>query len=71
MEQKIKEITEKLTNGTLTKDEADKILLGLLNVINRRKLLLAYSSSKENIHAVRGEFDDDYAVDQWLANNSL
>ena len=34
MENKIKETTEKLLNGTLTKDEADKILLGLLGVIS-------------------------------------
>ena len=29
MENKIKETTEKLSNGTITKDEADKILLDL------------------------------------------
>jgi hypothetical protein len=42
MEQKIKEVTEKLTKETITKDEADKILLGLLNVINRRRLLIDF-----------------------------
>jgi hypothetical protein len=32
MENKIKETTEKLNNGTITKDEADKILLDLFGV---------------------------------------
>jgi len=32
MENKIKETTEKLNNGTITKDEADKILLDLFVV---------------------------------------
>ena len=32
MEQIIKETTEKLSNGTITKDEADKILLDLFGV---------------------------------------
>lgn len=32
MENKIKETTEQLKNGAITKDEADKILLGLFNV---------------------------------------
>ncbi len=35
MENLIKETTEKLTNGTITKDEADKILLGLFSVMPR------------------------------------
>ena len=35
MENKIKETTEKLSNGTITKDEADKILLDLFGVICR------------------------------------
>lgn len=33
MENKIKETTEKLKNGTITKDEADKNLLDLFGVI--------------------------------------
>ena len=32
MENKIKDTTEKLENGTITKDEADKILLDLFGV---------------------------------------
>ena len=32
MENKIKETTEKLSNGAITKDEADKILLDLFGV---------------------------------------
>ena len=32
MEKIIKETTEKLSNGTITKDEADKILLDLFGV---------------------------------------
>ncbi len=34
MENKIKETTEKLSNGIITKDEADKILLDLFGVMN-------------------------------------
>lgn len=37
MENKIKETTEQLKNGTITKDEADKILLGLFGVITSSK----------------------------------
>lgn len=33
MKNKIKETTEQLKNGTITKDEADKILLDLFGVI--------------------------------------
>jgi hypothetical protein len=36
MENKIKETTEKLSNGTITKDDADKILLGLFGVISSK-----------------------------------
>ena len=34
MEKIIKDTTEKLKKGTITKDEADKILLDLFDVIN-------------------------------------
>lgn len=34
MENKIKEITEKILNGTITKEEADKILLDSNSVIS-------------------------------------
>lgn len=40
MENTIKEITRLLLQGTLTKKEADKILLDLLIVRNRRELLI-------------------------------
>lgn len=43
MKKTIEETTRLLMQGTLTKDEADKILLDLHNVSNRRELLLAYS----------------------------
>jgi len=53
MEQQIKEVTEKLINNTITKDEADKILLGLLNVINRREMLIDFQyhrlETKDNL----------------------
>jgi len=35
MENKIKETTKNLSNGIITKDEADKILLDLFGVIKR------------------------------------
>jgi len=39
MENKIKETTEKLKDGTITKDESDKILLDLFNVMQRSEQL--------------------------------
>jgi hypothetical protein len=39
-------------------------------VLNPKELLLAYSSSKENLQACKGELEDNEAVDLWLANNS-
>ena len=39
MENKIKETTEKLKDGTITKDEADKILLDLYFVSQQREQL--------------------------------
>jgi hypothetical protein len=44
MKKIIKETTEKLKNGTITKNEADKILLGLFDVSQQRELLLAYEN---------------------------
>ena len=41
MEKTIKETTRLLLNGTLTKEDADKILLDLYNVIGRSELLIA------------------------------
>ncbi len=38
MEQTIKSITEKLKNGTITTDEANKFLLDLFGVIKRNSL---------------------------------
>ena len=38
MEQIIKNTTEKLKNGIITKDEADKFLLDLFGVIKRNSL---------------------------------
>ena len=42
MKKTIEETTRLLIQGTLTKDEADKILLDLHSVSNQRELLLAY-----------------------------
>ncbi len=42
MKKTIEETTRLLMQGTLTKDEADKILLDLHSVSNQRELLLAY-----------------------------
>jgi len=51
MENKIKETTKKLNNGTITKDEADKILLDLFGVIESKKInmnnYIGKSSSKQ------------------------
>jgi hypothetical protein len=42
MKKTIEETTRLLLQGTLTKDEADKILLDLYLVSNQRELLLAF-----------------------------
>jgi hypothetical protein len=43
MEKKIKTITKNLKNGTITKDEADKILLDLFEVVSNNNLNLPKS----------------------------
>ena len=45
MEHIIKETTEKLSRGTITKDDADKILLDLFNVIGRSEQSICLRSS--------------------------
>ena len=59
MKKKIKETTEKLSNGTLTKDEADKILLDLFGDIN--------SFLEDKIKQLNKEYEpyDDYAQLNW------
>lgn len=42
----IKETTEKLSNGTITKDEADKILLNLLDVRKRCRSIAVADGDK-------------------------
>jgi hypothetical protein len=56
MKKKIKETTEKLSNGTITKDEADKILFGVMN-----------SFLEDKIKQLNNEYEsyDDYAQLNW------
>ena len=61
MENKIKETTEKLNNGTITKDEADKILLDLFGVscssISREDINKQAYLVMSNINAVKVRTD--------------
>lgn len=52
MEKKIKETTEKLKNGTITTDEADKILLHLLGVSKRSELFFCDFCKEDNPHTI-------------------
>ena len=45
MKNTIEETTRLLLQGTLTKDEADKILLNLHSVSNRREQLIAFADA--------------------------
>jgi hypothetical protein len=54
MENTIKETTRLLLQGTLTKDEADKILLDLLDVSGRSEQLVCTDCGGKNIQ------DTDY-----------
>lgn len=52
MEKTIKETTRLLLNGTLTKEDADKILLDLCNVIGRNEQLAISALQKiEKVHS--------------------
>lgn len=57
MESKIKEITEKIKNGTITKEEADNILLALFNsnspVISREDINKQAYLVMSNINVVK------------------
>ena len=61
MENKIKETTEQLKNGTITKDEADKILLDLFGVscssISREDINKQAYLVMSNINAVKVKTD--------------
>ena len=64
----IEETTRLLLQGTLTKDEADKILLDLHNVSNRRGLLIAFIQWYKDYYPENNSIEG--AVDYWLENKS-
>lgn len=66
MENTIKETTRLLLQGTLTKDEADKILLDLHNVINQRELLIAFSKYLKK--ELDKDFDEEFFIDEFESN---
>lgn len=56
MKQKIKDVTTKLINGTITKDEADKILFDLFDVnISISDLDIYEASVGEDVDLLRAE----------------
>ena len=67
MEKTIKETTEKLKNGIITTDEADKILLDLFDVSKQREQLIAFADAINicdgNIKKISG------LVDLYLKSN--
>ena len=66
MENTIKETTRLLLQGTLTKDEADKILLDLHNVSNQRELLIAFSKYLKK--ELDKDFDEEFFIDEFESN---
>jgi hypothetical protein len=64
----IEETTRLLLQGTLIKDEADKILLDLHNVSNRRELLIAFIQWYKDYYPENNSIEG--AVDYWLENKS-
>jgi len=66
MKNTIKETTRLLLQGTLTKDEADKILLDLHNVSNQRELLIAFSKYLKK--ELDKDFDEEFFIDEFESN---
>ena len=70
MKKTIEETTRLLVQGTLTKDEADKILLDLQNVSNRRELLIDFFIKQhQNLHRFNELVEPESIVDEYLKGN--
>lgn len=69
MEKTIKETTKLLMQGTLTKDEADKILLDLYNVSNRREQLITFLMDIDECYGMHVRKDAEKFIDEYLKNN--
>jgi hypothetical protein len=61
MEKLIKETTEKLINGTITKDDSDKILFGLFSIMTRSYGIVRwYDNEYEDVVCVDKATAEDY-----------
>jgi hypothetical protein len=66
MEKTIKETTRLLLQGTLTKDEADKILLDLLDVRQQSELLFAFCTYLEETTNIKPFIYKDRIVNRFI-----
>lgn len=66
MENTIKETTRLLLQGTLTKDEADKILLDLLVVRQQSELLFAFCTYLEETTNIKPFIYKDRIVNRFI-----
>jgi len=69
MEKTIKETTRLLLNGTLTKEDADKILLDLYNVSSRREQLIAFLMEEDEVYGMHVRVNAEKCVDEYLKSN--
>ena len=69
MKKTIEETTRLLLQGTITKDEADKILLDLCFVSNRRELLIDFCATKHAKDIQEFKTTVRYGVDEYLKGN--
>jgi hypothetical protein len=72
MKKIIKDTTEKLENGTITKDEADKILLDLFGVIrsfSKEEMRSAYNAGCPISWSDFGVTMEDDSFDDWFNKN--
>lgn len=69
MEKTIKETTRLLLNGTLTKEDADKILLNLYNVSSRREQLIVFLMDLDECYGMHVRTEAENCVDDYLKNN--
>ena len=66
MENTIKETTRLLLQGTLTKDEADKILLDLIVVRQQSELLFAFCTYLEETTNIKPFIYKDRIVNRFI-----
>jgi hypothetical protein len=69
MEKTIKETTRLLLNGTLTKEDGDKILLDSYNGSGRREQLIVFLMDLDECYGMHIRANAEKCVDDYLKNN--